>query len=62
MNSEKANRIKEELKRKGLTVKSWAIQNHYEPYEVYKLFSGERKGLQGRSKQIAKDLGFWKDE
>lgn len=55
----KSERIKKELNSRGLTVKSWALERGYPVPEVYKVLSGERKGLYGRSHKIAKDLGFW---
>ncbi len=51
--------IKQRLYSQGVTVKNWALTNGYPVAEVYKVLSGERKGLYGRSHKIAKDLGFW---
>lgn len=51
--------IKRKLYAQGTTVREWAINKDYPVNEVYKVLNGERKGLYGRSHQIAKDLGLW---
>lgn len=56
---QQSNPIKQRLYSQGMTVKNWALANGYPVTEVYKVLSGERKGLYGRSFEIAQKLGFW---
>lgn len=56
---QRSNLIKQRLYSQGMTVKKWALANGYPATEVYKVLSGERKGLYGRSFEIAQKLGFW---
>ena len=53
-----ADQVKEHLHAQGLTVKQWAEDNNYPLPEVYKIMSGERKGLYGRGHEIAVKLGL----
>ena len=53
-----AEQVKAQLNAQGLTVKQWAIANNYPVPEVYKILSGERKGLYGRGHEIAVKLGL----
>ena len=53
-----AEQVKEHLNAQGLTVKQWAIAHDYPVPEVYKILSGERKGLYGRGHEIAVRLGL----
>ena len=53
-----AQQVKEHLSAQGLTVKQWAEDNNYPLPEVYKIMSGERKGLYGRGHEIAVKLGL----
>ena len=53
-----ADQVKEHLNAQGLTVKQWAEDNNYPLPEVYKIMSGERKGLYGRGHEIAVKLGL----
>ncbi|MBS9780896.1 MAG: DNA-binding protein [Gammaproteobacteria bacterium] len=55
----KKEEIKRKLYSKGMTIKQWANDKGYPVAEVYKVLNGERKGLYGKSYQIAKDLGLW---
>lgn len=56
---EKVKAVKSRLYSQGLTVKAWAEQHDYPVPEVYKVLSGERKGLYGRAFEIAQALGLW---
>jgi gp16 family phage-associated protein len=42
----------------GLTIDSWAKREGYAPKYVYKVLSGERKGLYGQAHDIAVKLGI----
>ncbi len=53
-----ADEVKARLHTQGLTVKQWAIAHDYPVPEVYKILSGERKGLYGRGHEIAVRLGL----
>ena len=53
-----AEQVKAHLHAQGLTVKQWAEDNNYPLPEVYKIMSGERKGLYGRGHEIAVKLGL----
>ncbi len=54
----KAQQIKERLYAQGITVKGWAEKHDYPVTEVYKVLNGERKGLYGRSHEIAVAIGL----
>ncbi len=54
----KVKKIKEQLYAQGTTVKSWAEKHNYPVTEVYKVLNGERKGLYGRSHEIAVAIGL----
>lgn len=56
---QQSNQVKQRLYSQGITVKNWALANGYPVSEVYKVLSGERKGLYGRSFEIAQKLGLW---
>lgn len=56
---QKSQEIKQRLYSQGLTVKAWAEKQGYPVTEVYKVLNGERKGLYGRSFEIAQKLGLW---
>ena len=51
--------VKKRLYSQGMTVKTWAENHGYPTSEDYKVLSGERKGLYGRSFEIAQKLGLW---
>lgn len=53
-----AEEAKAALYQKGVTLKQWAEANNYPIAEVYKIMSGERKGLYGRGHEIAVKLGL----
>lgn len=50
--------IKKDLQDQGITINDWAIANKFPPAEVYKVLSGERKGLYGRAHEIAVAIGL----
>lgn len=50
--------IKKDLQDQGITINDWAIANGYPVAEVYKVLSGERKGLYGRAHKIAVAIGL----
>lgn len=52
--------IKNELYQQGLTIKQWAIQNGYQPSQVYRVTNGESKALYGIGHEIAIKLGLKK--
>lgn len=52
--------IKNELYQQGLTIKQWAIQNGYQPSQVYRVINGESKALYGLGHEIAIKLGLKK--
>lgn len=53
-----ADQVKVHLHAQGLTIKQWAAKHNYPLPEVYKIMSGERKGLYGRGHEIAVKLGL----
>lgn len=55
---EKVTLIKKNLQDQGITINDWAIANKYPVAEVYKVLSGERKGLYGRAHNIAVAIGL----
>ncbi len=58
MKKREREQVKQRLYSNGLTIKAWAQQHGYPVNEVYKVLNGERKGLYGKSYQIAKELGL----
>lgn len=54
----KVIQIKKDLHAQGKTINEWADENDYPVAEVYKVLSGERKGLYGRAHDIAVDIGL----
>ncbi|STZ08578.1 phage-associated protein, BcepMu gp16 family [Moraxella caprae] len=50
--------VKQRLYAQGITVKQWAVNHGFSAHEVYKVLSGERKGLYGRGFEIAQKLGI----
>ncbi|WP_019672286.1 DNA-binding protein [Psychrobacter lutiphocae] len=52
------DQVRAELYERGITLKQWAQINGYPVPEVYKIMSGERKGLYGRGHEIAVKLGL----
>lgn len=50
--------IKKDLQDQGITINDWAIANNFPVAEVYKVLSGERKGLYGRAHDIAVAIGL----
>lgn len=52
------DQVRTELYAQGITLKQWAETNGYPAPEVYKVMSGERKGLYGRAHEIAVKLGL----
>lgn len=52
------DRAKQKIHAQGMTVKQWANNHGFPVPEVYKVLNGERKGLYGRSHQIAVALGL----
>ena len=55
---QKATQIKNDLHAQGKTINDWADENEYPVAEVYKVLSGERKGLYGRAHDIAVAIGL----
>lgn len=55
---QKAAQIKKDLHDNGTTIQEWSEANGYPVTEVYKVLSGERKGLYGRAHQIAVAIGL----
>ena len=56
--AEKAAEIKKNLHDQGITIHQWAEKHGYPVTEVYKVLSGERKGLYGRAHDIAVAIGL----
>lgn len=50
--------VKEEFKRRGITVSQWAEQNGYNRLSVYGLLNGTDRGLYGKAHEIAVKLGL----
>lgn len=50
--------VRAKLHKQGMTLKQWAEAEGYPVPEVYKIMSGERKGLYGRGHEIAVKLGL----
>ncbi|MBV0912846.1 helix-turn-helix domain-containing protein [Anianabacter salinae] len=49
---------RDELRRKGLTIKEWAKRNGYPERSVRAVLSGHNKGYYGQAHKIAVDLGL----
>lgn len=50
-------KARDELRRKGLTIKEWAERNGYPERSVRAVLSGHNKGYYGQAHKIAVDLG-----
>lgn len=50
--------IKHNLRQQGLTIKQWAIQNGYQPSQVYRVINGESQARYGQGRKIALALGI----
>jgi gp16 family phage-associated protein len=46
------------LRNQGISARSWAKENGFEPTLVYSVLSGTRKCLRGKSHEVAKALGI----
>ena len=52
------NEIKQELKRKGISIADWARKNDFAPELVYQVLSANHIPFRGQSHQIAVKLGL----
>jgi gp16 family phage-associated protein len=50
--------VKEDLRKEGITLKQWALDNGYTDRQVYAVLNGQIKGRFGKSHEIAKKLGL----
>jgi len=57
-----AEQVKEEFVRKGVSIRSWALANDFNPRLVYEILSGRgnHRCLRGQSHKIAVRLGLKK--
>jgi gp16 family phage-associated protein len=53
-----ANQVKEDFRRKGVTLADWAKENGFNVSVVYQVLAGQRKCLRGESHKIAEQLGM----
>lgn len=50
--------VRQKFAREGKTIRSWAVENGYEPNRVYRILGGLEKCLYGKSHDIAVKLGL----
>jgi gp16 family phage-associated protein len=50
--------VRDEFKRKGLSVTAWALSHGYSPNLVHEVLSGRRKPTRGQTHRIAVMLGI----
>lgn len=58
MHTKTPEQVKYEFEQNGQPVSSWAIENGYEPQEVYKVLNGQAKCKRGKAHEIAVKLGI----
>lgn len=58
MNLRTADDVRAELKRKGVSISSWAIANGFSTNLVFEVLSGRKKCLRGQAHNIAVKLGL----
>ncbi|WP_301668475.1 DNA-binding protein [Neisseria basseii] len=51
-------KLKENFKKEGKTLASWARENGYQPREVYLVVGGQNKAKYGKGFEIARKLGL----
>ncbi|RSN84446.1 DNA-binding protein [Acinetobacter baumannii] len=50
--------VKKNLNAQGKTLKQFAIENNFDPNDVYRVMTGARKGFYGKGHEIAVALGL----
>lgn len=50
--------VKDELRRKGMTITGWARANGFKPHVAIAVLNGQRKGNYGEPHRIAVALGL----
>lgn len=53
-----AEKVKEDFKRRGETIKSWCDERGYEPTYVSRILNGSIKASRGKAHMIAVELGL----
>lgn len=53
-----AAQIKKDFFEKGITCNAWALQNKFDPSEVYRVLNGQNKATRGKGHAIAVALGL----
>lgn len=53
-----SNEVKQQLRAQGKTLKQFALEQGFEPNDVYRVIGGSRKALYGKGHQIAVALGM----
>lgn len=53
-----AEKVKENFKNRGETIKSWCVKHGYDPTYVSRILNGSIKANRGKAHQIAVDLGL----
>lgn len=57
-----ADQVREEFKRKGMSITRWAIDNSYSPQLVFDILAGKRNPTRGQTHNIAVALGMKEGE
>jgi gp16 family phage-associated protein len=57
-----SNEVREEFRRKGISVSSWAVANGFTPNLVYDVIAGRRNPSRGQTHKIAVRLGLKRGE
>lgn len=52
------SQVKAELERKGVSISAWAVSNGLNPFLVYELLAGRKKGKRGEAHRAAVLLGL----
>ncbi len=50
--------VKQDFEQNGKPVSDWALENGYQPQEVYKVLNGQSKCKRGKAHEIAVKLGI----
>ncbi|HQU77999.1 MAG TPA: DNA-binding protein [Azonexus sp.] len=53
-----ADDVRADLKRKGISISSWAIANGFSTNQVFEVLAGRNKAVRGQAHKIAVKLGL----
>ena len=53
-----SDEVREEFKRKGVSIASWATANNFNTNMVFEVLAGRKKGIRGQAHKIAIKLGL----